>query len=291
MKNTPSFPDILKSAQKHANAQFNCMALKAATLKKPEVSEILSHTDGVTAIFCFEGKIDASIDEQEIRMHKGDLCIFMSRNLFVFSDASSDFKGIMVIVPPYLIADLDAHITVTYFLHSQKAPVISLPPSEQKAFQDILKLTELHASRTSHPYHKEILQAILMIVLYEICAIYQHSDPGPGERKNETLLREFLQLVEENYKEQRTLAFYARRLSLTPKYLSSAIKKLSGHSAAEWIDYILLLNVKSILRTSNMTIQQTSDYFNFPNASFFGKYFKRHTGMTPREYKVKPYKK
>ena len=290
MKGTPYFPDILKSAPQQTNTQFSCITLNAETLKTSKLSEILSQAEGVVAIFCLEGNINASIDEQETPIKGGDLCIFLPRNLFTFSQVSPDFKGNIIIVPPDLIANLDAHITITYFLHSQQTPVIHLPKAERNALQDILKLTELHAARTNHPYHKEILQSILMIVLYEICAIYQHTDPIPGERKNETLLQEFLRLVEMNYKEQRTLTFYAQRLSLTPKYLSSAIKKLSGHSAAEWINYILLLNAKSILRRSNMTIQQTSDYLNFPNASFFGKYFKKYTGMTPREYKVKPYK-
>ena len=68
-------------------------------------------------------------------------------------------------------------------------------------------------------------------------------------------------------------------------YLSTVIKNVSGKTAAEWIDDYVILEAKSLLKSTNLTIQQISDGLNFPSQSFFGKYFKRQTGISPKEYK------
>ena len=79
--------------------------------------------------------------------------------------------------------------------------------------------------------------------------------------------------------------FYAEKLSITPKYMSTVIKQTSGKTAGDWIDDHVLLEAKALLKSTNMTILQISDELNFPSQSFFGKYFKRLTGVSPKEYR------
>lgn len=84
-----------------------------------------------------------------------------------------------------------------------------------------------------------------------------------------------------HYMQQRSVGFYAGQLNLTPKYLTTIIRKTSGRTAVQWIDDYVVLEAKNLLKYSTMSIQEISYYLNFPNQSFFGKYFKNHTGMTP----------
>lgn len=72
----------------------------------------------------------------------------------------------------------------------------------------------------------------------------------------------------------------------TPKYLSSIIKQASGESATEWIIHTVIRNAQALLENSQLTVQQVADYLNFPTPSFFGQYFKKHVGMTPKEYRL-----
>jgi AraC-like DNA-binding protein len=81
--------------------------------------------------------------------------------------------------------------------------------------------------------------------------------------------------------------FYADRMCFTPKYLSKVIKENSGKSANSWIDDYVILEAKAMLKSTNMTVQQINDELNFPSQSFFGKYFKRIVGVSPKEYKRK----
>jgi AraC-like DNA-binding protein len=103
--------------------------------------------------------------------------------------------------------------------------------------------------------------------------------------KKDKLFDSFYRLILQHYKDSREVGFYAGKLCLTPKYLSSVIKKTTGKSAFEWINDYVILEAKSLLRTTNMTVQQISEELNFPNQSFFGKYFKRIVGVSPKEYR------
>ncbi|MDR1331291.1 MAG: helix-turn-helix domain-containing protein, partial [Tannerella sp.] len=114
-----------------------------------------------------------------------------------------------------------------------------------------------------------------------------HSPQAKQEEKTgqEALVEKFLNLVQTHYREERELKFYADKLGLTPMHLSKVVKAASRKSANDWIDEHVILEAKALLKSTGMTIQQISEELNFPSQSFFGKYFKRCTGMSPREYK------
>ena len=103
--------------------------------------------------------------------------------------------------------------------------------------------------------------------------------------RQETIFREFMGMIPQYYKIERSLEFYADKMCLTPKHLSEVIKKASQKSANSLIDNFVCLEAKAMLKSSSMTIQQISDELNFPSQSFFGKYFKRVVGISPKEYR------
>jgi AraC-like DNA-binding protein len=111
----------------------------------------------------------------------------------------------------------------------------------------------------------------------------QHQRP---ETKMEELFTSFYNLVLLHHRESHEVGFYADKLCLTPKYLSTVIKASTGKTAYEWINDYVILEAKALLK-SDMTVQQISDSLSFPNQSFFGQSFKRHTGMSPSEYRRK----
>lgn len=94
-----------------------------------------------------------------------------------------------------------------------------------------------------------------------------------------------MQLLSESFKTERSVAYYARRMCITPKYLTTLIKRISNKSVSEWIDEYVILEAKTLLKYSNMSIQEIAYHLNFPNQSFFGSYFKRNTGLSPSQYK------
>lgn len=97
----------------------------------------------------------------------------------------------------------------------------------------------------------------------------------------------FMQVLSQSYKAERRVEFYASKLCITPKYLSALIKEVSGKRPSEWIEELVMLEAKSLLRYSKITIQEIAYQLNFPNSSFFGKYFKRYTGLSPKNYRMR----
>ena len=99
------------------------------------------------------------------------------------------------------------------------------------------------------------------------------------------LCERFIDLVSDNFKEHRDIGFYADKLCITNKYLSTLLKQETGMTALEWIERNVVLYAKSCLSSTSMTVQQISDELDFPSQSVFGKYFKRVEGVSPKAYR------
>ena len=94
----------------------------------------------------------------------------------------------------------------------------------------------------------------------------------------------FLKLASEHVIETRQLNFYSQKIGVSKKHLSETIKKVSGKPSSKVLNEFLLLEAKVLLNESNKTIEAISYYLNFNDSSAFNKFFKRHTGMTPKKY-------
>ena len=122
-----------------------------------------------------------------------------------------------------------------------------------------------------------------MMHLYD--SVYQrHTDKlQASQSREQTIFDRFIQLVNQHCAEQQQIGYYADRMCLTDRYLSTIIHQTSGVTAKEWIDRALITRIKVELMHTSKPIAQISDEINFSNPSFFSRYFRRETGMTPGE--------
>ena len=109
-------------------------------------------------------------------------------------------------------------------------------------------------------------------------------EPKKSKRKEE-IFKQFIAAVQDNYTKERNVIFYADKLCVSPKYLSAVVHEVSGKHATNWINEYVILECKAMLKVEGDSVKNVCNRLNFPNQSFFAKYFKQHTGMTPREYK------
>ena len=89
-----------------------------------------------------------------------------------------------------------------------------------------------------------------------------------------------------HFEKERSVSFYANQLNITPKYLSEAVKEIMGKTAGELIDEAVIMQAKVLLKTPDLNIGQVATVLNFPDQSFFGKFFKKHVGLSPNQYRV-----
>lgn len=108
--------------------------------------------------------------------------------------------------------------------------------------------------------------------------------PAKASRKDEIVAR-FMQCVHENYREHRDLGFYADQLGLSLKYMSHVVYEHTGRHPSQWIKDYVILDAKTMLSSGRYTVQQVAEELNFPNQSFFGKYFKEAVGISPKKWK------
>lgn len=251
--------------------------------------------DAYAVAFCSKGSITVSSDltrhvigERMMYVH------FPGSILQVVSEQESAVRIILCEEAFIRRINVDLKLFSQLFLSVRGHPCLPLGEEEwtelTRAFDDI------HAEGLrgcEDAVSEEIRWMLLRTTAYRICRIID----GSAERRradaacsvrnrNHEYFRAFMDALSRHYMQQRTVGFYAAQLHLTPKYLTTIIRRTSGRSAIEWIDEYVVLEAKNLLKYSTMSIQQIAYYLNFPNQSFFGKYFRNHTGMTPTAYRM-----
>jgi len=257
--------------------------------KKAPLYDYPSHI-GVAAIgVCLEGSTTVSIDLKRYEVRANDMLIVLPGQIAQIHHRSADFRNsLLVLSSDYIKKSLfSAQQFLPLLFELKGRQCLRLSPDE------VVRILEYHSflrqkirMRESR-YKKMIAYSLLHAFLYEIADLFDHRKPieiAPQSRKTE-LFRKFMEALQTHHKQERSVAFYADKLCLTSKHLSNVIKELTGKAAGEWIDSYVILEAKTLLRTTELTILQISEELNFANQSFFGKYFKLHTGMSPLRYR------
>ncbi|MBO5947795.1 helix-turn-helix transcriptional regulator [bacterium] len=132
---------------------------------------------------------------------------------------------------------------------------------------------------------KSALQHLMLSFIFNVKSFAESEiEVDPQSPYKMSIFHRFISLVKEHYKQQRTVGFYADSLSLTPHYLSTLIKQTSGETVMQWINKMVILKAKEMLKEGNLLVYEIADELNFPNPSFFSRFFKKQTGITPFQY-------
>ena len=137
-------------------------------------------------------------------------------------------------------------------------------------------------------YNRQTLSSIVAAMMYHYDGLYRkHIDlVKASQSREQTIFDRFIYLVNQHATREHQIGFYADKMCLNEHYLGTVIRQASGITAKEWIDRALIEHIKIELKYSDKPIVQISEEMNFPNPSFFSKYFKRLTNQTPLEYKL-----
>lgn len=241
---------------------------------------------------CLRGRGTFVINDTTYKVAKGSLITILPNTIIQAIDSSDDFLGYAIAASMKFMTNLQIPNAMKNFLHIAANPVLTITEEQMKSVWEIGEILKRKRDQKDYPYSQEVSCQLLAALCYEIYALYHlNSSEGSlvsGARSRQSALcQEFLILVEKYASEYRDMGYYADKLCITPKYLSVVVKKVSGHSPVEWIDRMVMSYARTLLLSSDMTVQQISAELNFPNPSFFGQYFKRHEGTTPKQFRSK----
>ncbi|MDH6305685.1 AraC family transcriptional activator of pobA [Parabacteroides sp. PF5-5] len=243
--------------------------------------------DAAGLCVCLQGDAEIALDGRSYHFKKGDLCVLLPHTILQISRKSKDFKGYTLAGTSEFVHNINIPSSTAIYLYIKENPCISLSRDEQQMLLSLCDMIKEKDMRKGHLFRYEITEMLLLTLCYEIVAIYQKGKPLERQSysRKSTLFIRFQHLIASHYHTHRNVEFYAEQLFITPRYLSAITKDISGMTAAECIIRVVIINARLLLSTTKLTIQQISDQLNFPNPSFFSQYFKKNTGMTPKEFR------
>ena len=282
----------MAGGEKRPGIMGECIAANSAS--EMEIFRFPSRLNALIIGVGTEGETSLTSNLQEFRLKKDSLFIFSPKHILQVQ-SNNRFKAHLIVIAPDFLKriNIDTKRMMPLFLQFGSLPCMELTHAESQSLRSFISMVEQELKGSETDFSSEIIGGLIAATIYKVGDILTHyltehpEVDSPIHNRAEEYFRQFTELLGEHYKHERSVGFYARQLCITPKYLTTLIKRISGKSVSEWIDNYVIIEAKTLLKYSNMSVQEIAYYLNFPNQSFFGSYFKRNAGMSPSQYKAK----
>lgn len=282
----------MAGGEKRPGIMGECIAANSAS--EMEIFRFPSRLNALIIGVGTEGETSLTSNLQEFRLKKDSLFIFSPKHILQVQ-SNNRFKAHLIVIAPDFLKriNIDTKRMMPLFLQFGSLPCMELTHAESQSLRSFISMVEQELKGSETDFSSAIIGGLIAATIYKVGDILTHyltehpEVDSPIHNRAEEYFRQFTELLGEHYKHERSVGFYARQLCITPKYLTTLIKRISGKSVSEWIDNYVILEAKTLLKYSNMSVQEIAYYLNFPNQSFFGSYFKRNAGMSPSQYKAK----
>lgn len=293
-----SFDDVsrLTAAAEEFNRQgdqYLCVRIRESHMQSYQTDPL--RLDCLAVLLCRRGALTANVNLKEYTVRTNSVLVVQPGSLVQMEFANGgrlDMTMLFISTDCLRNINIDINAINIRSLAENRSPIMPLDETEFTRLTRIFELLALTAgddATPADPFERGLSRSLVGAVFYQLLHSAfvrinaDNADTEPSGRRA-TYVHQFMRLVHLNYTRQRTVAFYATRMCITPKYLTVVIKELTGRSPADWINDFVIIEAKNLLRYSGKNIQQVSNELNFTNQSAFGKYFKHLTGMSPSDY-------
>ncbi|MCD8310682.1 MAG: helix-turn-helix domain-containing protein [Prevotellaceae bacterium] len=236
---------------------------------------------------CTKGTITASINLMDWTVKEGDFVTLLPGTIIQFYELKEKVQICFASFSEHCINGVNLiQTTLPSYAKIMETPVIHVNETVASYITDYFSLLTRISTGPYMPT-PTLAQNIFRMLLGGLNELYANLPRiyKGGKSRKEEISREFIQLVIENYTRERQAQFYADKLNISLQHLSTTIKEVTGKNVLDLIAHVVIIDIKSKLKSTNMTMQEIAYSLNFPSASFFGKYVKRHIGMSPLEYR------
>lgn len=283
-----SLKTIVDRLGDHASERDDIVAFRT-DLSNVSLKDLPLKIDALLFIYCDKGGGHISIDLNRYPVTPGSLILIHPRH-YISGIESNEQSSLKVFgCAKEAVEDVLPKLTelMPLLLRDSADPVIHLSSSEAEGMLTYYSLLKHILSRRESRFRRQRAVAVLKAALYELMDIRldKDSDSEAALSRKEEIMARFIIDVSENFRQRREVSYYADKMHVTPKHLSSVVKEMSGRTAGEWIDSYTIMESKVLLKSTDLPIQQITSILNFSNQSFFGKFFKRHTGLSPKAYR------
>lgn len=249
------------------------------------------YSDYVGIVICHQGMFRFCVDGTSFVASMGDSVFLSPGILLQVQETSSDFRFTLLFYRVEQIRHMLGNTVVSMRLYSTLYPsacTVVHTGYEEMLSSYALMLLRLEQKEEPDTYSLHEQKLLLMAVTYRLCSIFSSTFKTAGkemERKVE-VFESLVKLIEKNFMRERSVAFYADQLCITPKYLSVIVKSVCGKTVQQLLFKAIIRRSIYLMKNTNKTIQQIASDLSFPNASAFGTFFKKHTGLSPKNYRM-----
>ena len=239
-------------------------------------------------VLCMGGSLEATINLTDYTIRENDFITLSPGSIIQINKIEGDLKLYFMVFSSKFIEGISKTKSIIDLIYITKNhPILSLPKEFACIYEEFFTLMMKVYYKEHSPYNPEILKCMLLSILYRLSDMY-HERPIRSETalsRSEEICTTFSHLVIQHYTTERNILYYAKQMNITPTHLSNTVKHVTGKTVMDIISEVVIVDAKAQLKSTNIPIHEISDSLNFPNVSFFGKYFKRLTGMSPQQYR------
>lgn len=239
-------------------------------------------------VLCMQGDLEASINLTHFRIEQGSFITLPPGTILQIHKAEGDLEIYFMGFSSGFMeqANID-YSTMDIYYAVKDNPVVELKKQPAGLLKDyfslLLNTNELCGNALNN---NNLLNHLLSGILIGVTALYKDKIKDISNlSKSEQISKNFNRLVMQNYTSQRSVAWYAKKLGITQAHLSTIVRQTTGKTCIDIITSMVIMDAKAQLKSTNLSIHDIAYSLNFTNMSFFGKYFKRHVGMGPLEYR------
>lgn len=234
---------------------------------------------------CHRGSLRAELDMKPVEFQPHDIAILLPDHIIGKGEYTDDYYITMIVIARSFFDELINREAFRGFLKYKNRPNYHLDEEQYSQINTILATLRL-VVEIEHPKRIESIANLLDILFYALTDYRGEESMKKEEKRSTYLFNAFYDLLIDNYQQHHEIAWYSEKLCLTPKYFSGVIRQITGKSAAQWINEVLVLHAKRLLYTRrDMNVQQIAYELGFKGNANFCRFFKDQTGLRPSEYR------
>lgn len=240
-------------------------------------------------LVCVEGEMEVQLNlithilraGEMLMVHEGTVVLVLRMDPMIRLVSIGFTRKHLMSLPP-------SRIVNKFLERLYESPVISLSENDISDILSVYRVINARLAKPDFKFKTEMvwsgLQSIGCIILDSLSDNVA-ADSKPGRKQ--VIVKDFIYLVGKYASVYRDISFYARKLCISSKYLGQIVAEVSGETPRKWICRQVILEAKALLDDPSLTVQQVSEALNFPNQSFFGTFFRQHTGISPKDYRFR----
>lgn len=243
--------------------------------------------NSLTISLCIAGYAKMKLNITEQKLQANQLIFILPNTIIEPLEVSNNFRLHSIVFDYNFIASLPLLHSLYMDNTIRQYPILDLDVENYAFIEQLFSMINQYYYRNDVSNNNEVISHLLSALISELSRLFLSQTVTQKTSRTENITNSFLTLLHNNYTKERNVTFYADKLNISPKYLTTVVRQSTGKPISDWINEFVIIYAKSLLKSTDDSITQISEDVGLSESTLFARYFKRYTGMTPTEFRRK----